>query len=403
MLPTSQRKSVRPAKSRKASTPFAKAYAPLVRHLTPSQLTVWLAIKLHDRQEKGEAYPGQETIARETGLGLRTVREVTRQLDEVGALAREPRGRNRYRYLFFDIPTDWTPRTAAPADSAGDLPLRPADIAGLDRQILPERPADSAAEVDREKKKKVEIDRMDGTSACGDSPQSGQAAAHFERPGTVQPLEFVDYGQPLADEKQERDSVALADRLDRLRASMLTKVPLTAAQRLQNVKSARILLACDGRTLAEVTGLLDWAYQDSYWSGQIGSLYALRASYGAVREDSLSRKPRQRRANTHGQQRTAAVVEEYRPRHGAFIGKGFASRVRLREARTAEEKALFAEEDARIADEKAMDDDPEYQRIWREVATSGEFDAEEDRTDLIHAEAEKRWQPTMNAEGTTAP
>lgn len=99
---------------------FAKVPAPLIRYLKPGQLNTWTALKLHDWGGDGIVWPSQVLLAQETGQSERTVRDVTKQLHDMGVLRRRPRGHTGFEYHLADIPANWTP-----AEVAGD----PAEVA----------------------------------------------------------------------------------------------------------------------------------------------------------------------------------------------------------------------------------------------------------------------------------
>lgn len=105
--------------------------------LGPREVSIYVAL-VGRADSSGLCWPSLEVVARETGQSVRAVREGVRTLAGtplLQVLGRQSRTTTqRYRVL-----------TARP--SALDAP-RPADSAARDRQILHERPADSAAEVD---------------------------------------------------------------------------------------------------------------------------------------------------------------------------------------------------------------------------------------------------------------
>ncbi len=115
---------------------FAKVPAPLIRYLKPGQLNVWAALKLHDwGKTSGVVWPSQRRLAQETGQSERTIRDVTKQLHDMGVLARRPRGHSGFEYHLADIPANWTPAevTGDPASCRchrQQLPVRPARVAG---------------------------------------------------------------------------------------------------------------------------------------------------------------------------------------------------------------------------------------------------------------------------------
>lgn len=172
---------------------FAKVPAPLIRYLKPGQLNVWAALKLHDwGKTSGVVWPSQRRLAQETGQSERTIRDVTKQLHDMGVLVRRPRGHSGFEYHLADIAASWTPAT--PARVAGD----PAGVAPLtskscrsNRQELPVLPAEAAAEVEegtrsRETDHTEEDPHEEETPACGgdDPPKVGPAGTGGPKAGS---------------------------------------------------------------------------------------------------------------------------------------------------------------------------------------------------------------------------
>ena len=84
---------------------------------------VLLAISLHMGMDGAGAYPNQETLARESGLGLRAVKDHLQYAADAGWINRTPRRKGAKRSYRFG--TEYLPRFPSPGFDGATRPLPP--------------------------------------------------------------------------------------------------------------------------------------------------------------------------------------------------------------------------------------------------------------------------------------
>lgn len=205
-------------------------------------------------------------IARKARLSDRAARAAIKELERLGELSVTPRRGGISRYA---------------------LPLTPADIAGVPRQILPgwstATPADTAGAVDSTPADIAGV--KPDTSQVSDSTPADIAGV-----GPVDNFsDVLDLGSVVSGGKSRSKSTSETPREDveRLCRHLADRIEANGSRRPAIGKrwrdAARLLIDKDGRTEAQVMTAIDWCQQDEFWHRNILSMPKLREHYDRLR------------------------------------------------------------------------------------------------------------------------
>jgi hypothetical protein len=196
--------------------PFIQPLTAVIRNhgqLTVAQLAVYLHLQTYDWNGDG-TWVGQKTIARELGIGERTVRDSVKQLEGIGAIKCQVRPGLSHLYTVNKawLPTDSgnirrgnRPKATAstPAESAGE----PGNIRRTPRQNLPHTAAGSAAETDTKKYTQEAEARTDQVPP----PAASEGALSGTTPEASQEQTQEEAAAPLAEKPSRSSSVSPAN------------------------------------------------------------------------------------------------------------------------------------------------------------------------------------------------
>lgn len=202
---------------------------------------VLLAIADAANDDGAQAWPSGETLARKTGVNLRTVQRSVRRLVDLGEVSVKTNagknGANVYRVHM----AAQTPGTAPP----------------------PRRSATPAQRHPRQNAAPAETTQTPGTAP--------------PEPSLNRPTESLrDSAPEIRRDDVERLCAHLADRIE---ANGCKRPKVTARWR----SSARLLLDADGRTEQQIHNAIDWCQTDEFWRANVLSMPTLREKYDQLR------------------------------------------------------------------------------------------------------------------------
>lgn len=202
---------------------------------------VLLAIADAANDDGQQAWPSGETLARKTGVNLRTVQRSVRRLVELGEVSVKTNagkgGTNVYRVHL----ATQTPGTAPP----------------------PRPPVTPALRHPRRSATPAETTQTPGTAP--------------PEPSLNRPTESLrDSASEIHRDDVERVCAHLADRIE---ANGSKRPKVTARWR----DSARLLLDADARTEQQIHNAIDWSQGDEFWRANVLSMPTLREKYDQLR------------------------------------------------------------------------------------------------------------------------